>query len=293
MNRFGLTLLDADSIVHVVAYNHRDNEFNLDAVKASVDSFVKDILNETNTSHYLGFMGNIDSSVRHDTFRHRLAVTKPYKGNRKEASAWIKLWRSPIMQHMADKWKFIQCSNVEADDMCCIYQDSVYLDPKTNKISLVPTQNYEPIPTIISSPDKDLKQAGGAYYDYRKMVHTSVSIEEGNLLLWSQVLTGDSTDNIPGLPRCGEKGAAEILKGIRSYNLMEEAVTRAYEAKGMSKEYLQEQFYLINILKSNPSGFPVLQEAYPFENTEAVISFVSAENTDSNAVSLQAPTFKQ
>lgn len=65
--------------------------------------------------------------------------------------------------------------------------------------------------TVICSIDKDLLQVPGRHYNWVKNKKYMVTPEQGLKLLWKQVLTGDSTDNIPGIKGLGPKKAAQLL----------------------------------------------------------------------------------
>ena len=187
-----VALIDADSIIHIVSYHNAiptDMLSMLDdsdedskeaailalyetkdtkAVLDHIDSFVNDILNKTDSTHYIGFLGNRNGS---NTFRHKLAVTKPYKGQRKSSPHWVKYWKPIIIDYMVREWGFIELSNIEADDACAIFQTHL--------------EN-----TIICSPYKDLKQVPGEHYDYKKLEFTTISLVEAAQRLNIQLLVG-------------------------------------------------------------------------------------------------------
>ena len=50
------------------------------------------------------------------------------------------------------------------------------------------------------------------HYNYQKAEFLHTSPEQANLFLWKQVLMGDSTDNIPGIPGVGVNTAEKLLK---------------------------------------------------------------------------------
>ena len=62
------------------------------------------------------------------------------------------------------------------------------------------------------------------------------------IYFYTQVLTGDRTDNIPGLHGIGPKKAAKILKGLKTEHEMFDAVLKAYDN---DLEYLTEQGKLL------------------------------------------------
>ena len=106
---------------------------------------------------------------------------------------------------------------------------------------------------IVVSPDKDLKQIGGyfwSYYsqrvrdefgfyvenefgfyetEYKQKEVLYISLQEANLHFWSQMLIGDSSDNIKGV-----KKAAKILESTKSPKI---AVARAYIRSNQKEDY--------------------------------------------------------
>lgn len=144
------------------------------------------------------------------TFRFDLAKTKPYKGTRKSLKPWHYANLKAYMYGMLDA---VRVSNIEADDMMAIVQTEA-----------------PPDTTIICSRDKDLKQVPGWHYSWELGKQPSFGPEKidkfgtlelsqdnkklrgtGLLFFYAQMLTGDSVDNIPGLPKCGPVAAHRIL----------------------------------------------------------------------------------
>jgi 5'-3' exonuclease len=82
---------------------------------------------------------------------------------------------------MIEHWGFQPCDNIEADDAC-----NCGLSTETCTVKLL-------------SPDKDLLQIADTwFYDYSK--RTTIFCNETVSLhkFCHQLITGDSTDNIPG-----------------------------------------------------------------------------------------------
>jgi hypothetical protein len=65
--------------------------------------------------------------------------------------------------------------------------------------------------TIICSIDKDLRTIPGKHYNLDSGVVDEVTRHDAWHNFWSQVLTGDSTDNIEGLKGCGKVGTAQCV----------------------------------------------------------------------------------
>jgi hypothetical protein len=62
--------------------------------------------------------------------------------------------------------------------------------------------------------DKDLRSIPGRFYDFVKKEEQTISPKEASLNFYSQVLSGDSTDQIPGLTGIGPTKARKILEGV-------------------------------------------------------------------------------
>jgi 5'-3' exonuclease len=144
------------------------------------------------------------------TFRFDIAKKKPYKGNRKEEN---KPWHyKNFTVYLRDVLGAIEVTGIEADDQLAI-------DHTRSQGT-----------TILCSRDKDLRQVPGWQFSWELGKQPSFGPElitkEGWLKLspkrdkivgtglaffYSQVLTGDATDNIPGLPNCGPVAAYQRL----------------------------------------------------------------------------------
>ena len=85
---------------------------------------------------------------------------------------------------------------------------------------------------IICSIDKDLRCIPGKHYimhfDPKKQLVIDVSEEEGMRHYYEQLLKGDPTDNIPGVPRVGEVKAAKLISGCLTEKDMQECVVEQY-----------------------------------------------------------------
>ena len=123
-------------------------------------------------------------------FRERIATVKPYKGNR--ANTPKPIHYDLLREYMIDKGAIL-VEGWEADDQVSI-DSRAYFDP------------------VIATIDKDLDQIPGRHYDYLKKTFYTVDEEEALWMFYRQILSGDSVDNIPGLPRIGMKTAQKWLE---------------------------------------------------------------------------------
>lgn len=145
-------------------------------------------------------------------FREYLATIKPYKGNRDETHK-PKYYRE-IKQYLIEVWGAEVIHGREADDaLGCAQMEA------------------EPDTTVIVSIDKDLDNIPGHHYNWRKKEAYYVDEQQADINFWTQVLTGDTTDNIPGLPKIGAVRAKTIIDGTDlTWTGMAEAVLAKYES---------------------------------------------------------------
>lgn len=127
-----------------------------------------------------------------DIFRYKIASIKPYKEGRKSKPKNFRL----VKQYLHDNYSTLSLDYLESDDLLAIAQ----LNSSTE--------------TVICSSDKDLNMVEGMRYDIRKKKFLEISPEEAELNFYIQLLTGDSTDNIPGLKGFGEITARKVLVGL-------------------------------------------------------------------------------
>ena len=162
-------------------------------------------------------------------FRDKVAKKKTYKGNRKNERP--KHYEN-LVEYVCATRDVVIAEGCEADDLLAIHQCTA-----------------EPLTTIICSRDKDLKIVPGMHFGwmcgYQKQFGPAQVTVEGEITLspngkklegtglkffYSQVLTGDKTDDYPGLPRCGPVKAFKILNECNGEVEMFNAVYEAYRS---------------------------------------------------------------
>ena len=214
-----ICLIDADSLL----YYEMDKPTYEEAIYG-LDKRIEHILNACNTSLYDGYF----TSGR----CYRYEVEPEYKGTRKGKP------KPPIFhamkEYLTQKYGFWAVKQLEADDLASYYS---YSDNRS---------------TIVCSPDKDvLGQCIGMHYNYQKAEFWHTTPEGANKFLWKQVLMGDSTDNIKGIPGVGDKTATNWLKNRK--NDFEGFALKQYVEKFGMVEGLMEfhkNFRLVYLLKT-------------------------------------------
>ena len=187
-----LALVDADSIYFRAAYvTKKQNEIRkvIDETMKSIDRNVSTILFDD-----IDFMIAVKG---YGNFRKDLYPD--YKKNRKELDEEMKQALKYGHPYMVDKYSAVMSDGMEADDLVSIW---AYEAREAE-------QDY-----IIVGIDKDLRQIPGNHYNFKKEEHDFVDDDTAAYNLNIQCLTGDSTDNIPGIKGIGPKKAAKLLDGI-------------------------------------------------------------------------------
>lgn len=193
-----VAIIDADSIIYTFSYVFKD-ETNFDIIKERINIYIHKILDACNTDKYVMCVEG------EGNFRKNLLTLedKVYKGKRKERE--YPKWFHSIKNLLIEDWKSITAKEIETDDIVTILSTNV------NKDS-------EYINTILCCVDKDLKQVPVLQYNYKKNSFSIIDRREALFNLWLQLLTGDSVDNITGIPGIGEKTAKKLLLNKDVYN---------------------------------------------------------------------------
>jgi len=223
-----LGVIDFDSAVYRCAAVHEDDEDGLDSAKLTLISFVQEnIVNPCHCTEYLFIV------TGRDNFRHELAVSKPYKGQRQS--------EKPIHYYELFDWaiEHFNCliaEGMEADD----YAVNVH-------------QRYQGCSVLIGM-DKDNLQSSGWHYNFVTKIAKCISQAEAHWCLAYQMLAGDAGDNIPGLVGIGDAKAKKFLAEsplvppmLVAYNV--------YASKGLSGNYFKEQYGLLCMLKDTIVDF--------------------------------------
>jgi hypothetical protein len=161
-------------------------------------------------------------------YRHRIASRAPYKGNRSSSVPPTHL-RS-IRAHLVEKHKATVSEGEEADDLLGIAM-TAYPD------------------SILCSIDKDLMQLPGRHYNFVTKEEVTVTPKEAAINFYSQVLSGDATDNVPGLTGIGPVKARKALENCSSPLQCWQKCVSMYEAEFGKKglDYAVEAAQLVYV----------------------------------------------
>jgi hypothetical protein len=213
-----IALIDADSLLY-----YEMGKPTLEEAIEGINTRIEQILNFAGTTHYVGFL------TLSKCFRYQRAETRPYKYNRKGGAPKPPIFYA-LKEYIQQKWGFYGVKGLEADDLVAIYQTK---------------------DTIICSPDKDvLKQLAGTHFNYGKMEYIETTEEDANKFLLMQVLMGDSTDGIPGIPKVGPKTAEKWVNDNPKFKM----VLEKYQEKFGIREGIHkfaETFDLVYLIRTS------------------------------------------
>lgn len=193
MNRLDekVALIDADTLIFYAIYNKKDEpEKSFDDCKKHIDDLIRNIVKFTKATHYLLFL-TVGKNFRY-------GIYPEYKANRKKLDKpkYFEATREYLVSH----YKAVYHFELEADDLCLIYNNKC-----TN--------------SFICSTDKDILKLKGMLFDYKNFKWINNSKEEADVYFWQSMITGDSIDNIKGIPKKGEKFAQQLTEDSKTNNI--------------------------------------------------------------------------
>jgi hypothetical protein len=169
-----------------------------------------------------------------NNFRLGLASILPYKGNRDEAHKPI--YYSEIKEYLTNNWESEIIMSAEADDGMSMGQWPL----------------YEEHSTIICTNDKDLNMVPGWRYWPNKKRKALITPLEGCRSFYKQLLSGDTTDNIPGLYKITGRKVfkAKHLNPIDEMMTEEEMYEHCLLAYGDEADKIEEVGNLLWMLRN-------------------------------------------
>jgi 5'-3' exonuclease len=200
----GVYLIDASIYIFRAWYSVPDSLYNQDGMPINAlhgfAGFLGSFLEQTEPGHVaVVFDASLTSSFRNGIYPDYKANREPPPAGLQQQFAWCRelVGHLGLAQFTSDTY--------EADDL----------------IGTLAARLRRPgVPIVILSADKDLAQLlqpGDLFWDFarnRRYRHADVpdwlGVEAGQVADWL-ALTGDSVDNIPGIPGIGAKTAAALL----------------------------------------------------------------------------------
>lgn len=202
----GKVLIDGDIIAYRAAFS--TEQMGLSDTKAKVDDLIEFILDKTVLFPEIG-LDYVVYLTGKGNFRHDIAKSHVYKGNRKSVQKPRHL--QTARDHMESKYKAIISKGEEADDL--IAMEAAKL-------------NYK---ACVASIDKDMLQIPCWHFNIVRGDYLKVEPFGGIKFFYKQILTGDRADNIVGLFRIGEVKASKILDGAETEEELWDRVIKAYD----------------------------------------------------------------
>lgn len=280
-------LIDADVLLYEIGFsgeyvNEAGEEIvkSYEAVTEDFDQKIKEICAEvwateppllflTNKRALHRMVSKINKRKGEDTpeykenFRNDIAKKKEYKATRNKKKP---VHFDNLTAHIINNYDYVVANGLEADDLMSVYQYG----------------RLDKLDTIICSRDKDLRITPGMHFSWECGRQAQVGpmrvTELGELTLngnklkgnglkffYSQLITGDSVDNIPGLPRKGPAFAYKLLNECTSEEELFNAVKEAYEGVYGEdwRESMREQGLLLWMVRElDKDNNPVLWRLY-------------------------------
>jgi hypothetical protein len=209
-------------------------------------------------------------------FREDIAKKKGYKDNRKKSEKPVHY--DNLTEYILGKYECVMAEGLEADDLLSVYQRKAMSECND------PT-------TVICSRDKDLRITPGMHFGWEcgkqsqfgpelvselgryklifrgKTAKGEPKLHEikgtGLTFFCIQLITGDPTDNIPGLPGGGIKMARDVLENNEGYEALLCKIRDLYIKKfgdDWEAELLEQARLLWMVAELDENGKPVMWE---------------------------------
>jgi 5'-3' exonuclease len=195
-NKMTIALVDGDILVYRIGFSNNDELEHVALV--AMDNYIEEILYGSQCSEYEIFLTGKNN--------FRKALYPAYKANRKDIAKPVHY--DALRSHLIAVEGAVVSEGQEADDELGI------------------RQTYE---SVICSIDKDLLMIPGRHYNFVRREHMEVTEAEGRHNFYMQLLTGDATDNIPGIYNTGPKKANDLLAHCEEIFQYNAVVLKAYK----------------------------------------------------------------
>lgn len=220
-----IMICDVDSMVFATAFAMKDSPIQ-EAIN-SLENYITGVANACSAESVLICM------TEGKSWRKDYGKTREYKGNRKFRE--IPEHLNPLRNHLKEHWNPYFEERWEADDLIFVARTEY-------------NKKYPDSKIFLATNDKDCLQYPGNFVDFKKSIFFTVTEEQALKSLWTQMITGDTADNIPGIEGIGPVGAEKILSQVTP-NQYPETVLRAYIAKYKEKEGIDRFYESYNLLK--------------------------------------------
>lgn len=202
----GKVLIDGDIIAYRAAFS--TEQMGASDTRRKVDDLIQFILDSTVLFPEVG-LDYVVYLTGKGNFRDNIAKSHPYKGNRKSVQKPRHL--QTARDHMESEYQAIISKGEEADDL--IAKEAARLD-------------YH---ACVASIDKDMLQIPCWHFNIVRGDYLKVEPYGGIKFFYTQILTGDTADNIVGLWKVGPVKAKKILEDAETEQELWDLVVKAYD----------------------------------------------------------------
>lgn len=197
-----LALIDGDIVCYRTAAVNENAAEGI--AKWQADQLLTRIIEDVNATDWAIYLSG-DNNFRYQLY-------PDYKANRRDMVRPKHL--ESVREHLVLEWNAVICDGYEADDAlgigCMAGRDRV-----------------------VCSIDKDLLQLPGLHYNFVRREIKEVNAFDGAKWFYTQLLTGDATDNIRGCPGIGPVKAEKAFRGCNTERELFDACIQLYwEALG-------------------------------------------------------------
>lgn len=208
-------------------------------IDAQMDRIASDITPAY--SHCILSNSNPDTNYRYGIE----GASRAYKANRKDKPHFLPHMRS----YFINNYGADVCDKGEADDLIGRIAYKRYTESVRDCVD---------ISEIMCGIDKDFKQFPGYFYNLKSREVTysdyigyltytkSKGIDgRGFLFFCAQMIMGDTSDNIVGIPKCGAKKAYDTLKDYTDFSSAWRSVVDLYRSKGIHDTVIEAHAALL------------------------------------------------
>lgn len=241
-----IALVDADILVYRAGYTAEeaidwgDGQFSINASLevgiTEFDALVEGVARKIDADQIV-----LALSDTKDNFRK--AVYPDYKKPRVNASVRKNkpLLFKALRDHARKAYTVVQRPGLEADDVLGILATGQVKGFKGDK--------------IVCSIDKDLRTVPCELYNWDTGSVDVIDELQADRNFYTQVLTGDTTDNFPGCPGIGPKRAAKLLEVDGPEHELWAVVLAAYAKAGLTEADAIVQARCARILRASDYNF--------------------------------------
>lgn len=172
----------------------------------------------------------------------RYGIYPEYKASRGKGVTILRDLASYAIEEAVRQGFAIPAEGMEADDLARIWAEEARAAGEQ---------------FVVAHIDKDLDAIAGLHFNYRHNVTYTVEPEKALLVFYTQLLTGDASDSVPGCTQIGKVRAARIMEGAKGEEDMQVRVVDTYMSVYPEDwlEQLQLNGALLYLLKDHDDRF--------------------------------------